>query len=165
MRSSLSDGVTDVFMRAFAFWMPSPAWLHSDCSPTVLLDVHLSLSGPAALCLSASLWTSVYFLFHQSSWLQTHPPSQTPTPYTTATTPLSSPPGLLHPSLVFPPDTSCEPLMLSLQSTSCGPVTSLASTALSRPLRLPLPLSLYFAVRTSLLTYKQLISICGRVLV
>lgn len=42
---------------------------------------------------------------------------------------LNSPAGLLHPSLVFPPDTSCEPLMLILQSTSFSPVMSPVCTA------------------------------------
>lgn len=45
-------------------------------------------------------------------------------PPTIATRPLPLPAGLLHPSLVFPPDTSCEPLMLILQSTSFSLVIS-----------------------------------------
>lgn len=55
----------------------APQWL---CRPTVFLDVHLSLSGSTTPGLSASLWTSVYFLLHQSSWLQTplHPPTPSP---------------------------------------------------------------------------------------
>lgn len=61
--------------------MQITAWLHTQCSPTVILDVHLSLSGWRARGLSASLWTSVYFLLYLSSWLQTqHPHHRTPPP-------------------------------------------------------------------------------------
>lgn len=42
--------------------------------PQRVLDAHLSLGHSAhCVCQSASLWTSVYFLHHQSSWLQPNP--------------------------------------------------------------------------------------------
>lgn len=152
--TSLHYTMRDLFMRetpVFLFYIQSPAWLHSHCSPTVFLNVHLSLSGSTTQGLSASLWTSVYFLLHQSSWLQTPPPHH----YGHQTHPLPSTPLADQPSpplsRVSPPNTSCEPLMLILQSTSPCHVDGQNSTALF------LRLSLYFAVCTGLLIQRHFI--------
>lgn len=73
-------------MRVFAFYMHRPAWLHSDSAVPLCswMSTCLSVARPL-LRLSASLWTSVYFLLHQSSWLQTPP---TPHPHDGHKTPL-----------------------------------------------------------------------------
>lgn len=100
------------------------------CSPTVFLDVHLSLSArPLWACLPACghLFTSSSISRHgHHPHPHNHHNAPSP-PWSAFSTPLSCRP---------PPDTSCEPLMLILQSTSCGPVISLASTALSLKLSL-----------------------------
>lgn len=103
--------------------MHNSAWLHGESA--VPLCSWMSTCS-TTLSPSTSLWTSVYFLLHQLSWLQ--PPRTRPrychnTPFLTGR---PSPPL----SCVSPPDTSCEPLMLILQSTSCSPVISSASTAI-----------------------------------
>lgn len=131
--------------------MQSPAWLHGH--PAVPLSSWMST------CLSAArpLWACLPACGHlfTSSSISRHGcknPLPTPSP-PDPLPPLPFPPpaGLLHPSLVFPPDTSCEPLMLILQSTSFSPVISPASTALF------LKLSLHSAVCTGLLTHKHAI--------
>lgn len=131
----------------FVFYMHSPAWLHSVsavplCSwMSTCLSV-LDHSGPVCQLVDICLL----------------PPPSVVMAATTHTHTITTMP-LLLPGWPFPPlsrvspppDTSCEPLMLILQSTSCGPVISLASTALS------LKLSLCSAAWTGSLTQKHLI--------
>lgn len=74
VQSTKSNNDRFIYDSSVCALYPKPCLAsQSLCSPTVFLDVHLSLSGSTTLGLSASLWTSVYFLLHQSSWLQTPP--------------------------------------------------------------------------------------------
>lgn len=112
--SSLNHTMTDLFMTPVSvcvlYAKPSLA-SQSLCSPTVFLDVHLSLSGSTTLGLSASLWTSVYFLLHQSSWLQP-PPLSPPDPSPPVPSPVGRP-AFSAPLSCFPQTPAVNHLCLS----------------------------------------------------
>lgn len=118
----------------FELYMRSPAWLHSRSA--VLLCCWMS----TCLSVAWALWACLPACGHlfTSSSISRHgckPPTITTSP---------SPAGPLHPSLVFPQDTSCEPLMLILRSTSSSLV--LSTTLFPK---------LYFAAGTGLLPHRQ----------
>lgn len=121
----------------FAFCIQSPAWLLSDsavphcvpgCPP---VSQCLDHSGPVCQIVDICLLPppSVAMAAKKK---KPHHHGQTP--------PLAGRPAFSTPLSCFPPDTSCEPLMLILQSTSYRLVTSTASTALF------LKLSLYYTL-------------------